>query len=227
MDEITHVVPNIHSRRKGPMRGGLKELQPTNLLFRSLLSYRTYRLGDLSDPRTPRGNSKIKDRITRLELPMRCHTFDGRDPIHVLDFLARFVREADMLKMSEAQACIAVPYFLRGHAEQQLNAVRGSSSVREGGVTCWSEAVQYRQRSYGTSSAIRDAIPDLRDTSQHPDETETGFSTRLKPAFYRRGKVHTSEEKAKMFVDGLDTVIKTLVEQRREETHRMNYLELI
>ena len=43
MDETTHVVPDIHNRRKGPKHEGLKELRPTNLLFRSLLSYRTYR----------------------------------------------------------------------------------------------------------------------------------------------------------------------------------------
>ena len=129
--------------------------------------------------------------------------------------------------MSEAQAYIAVPYFLRGHAEQQFNAVRGSSSAREGGVTCWPEAVQYLLRSYAKSSAIRGAILDLRDTRQRPGETETGFSTRLNTAFYRCGNVHTSEEKATIFVDGLDPVIKTIVEYRREETRRMSYLELV
>ena len=94
-------------------------------------------------------------------------------------------------------------------------------------MTCWPEAVQYLLRSYATSSAIRGAILDLRDTRQRPGETETGFRTRLNTAFYRSGNVHTSEEKATMFVDGLDPVIKTLVEQRREETRRMSYLELV
>ena len=70
LDETTHVVPDIHNRRKGPKQKGLKELRRTNLLFRSLLSYRTYRSGDLSDQRTPRGTSKIKDHIKRLELTM-------------------------------------------------------------------------------------------------------------------------------------------------------------
>ena len=206
----------------------MKELRPTNLLFRSLLSCRTYRLGDLSDQRTPRGTSKIKDHIKGLELTMRGHTFDGEDPIHVLDFLARFVREADTLKRSEAQAYIAVPYFIRGHAEQQFNTVRSSSSATSaGGVTCWPEAVQYLLRSYATSSAIRGAILVLQDTRQRPGETETGFGTHLNTAFYRCGNVHTSEEKATKFVDGLDPVIKTLVEQRREETRRMSYLELV
>ena len=43
MDETTHVVPDIHNRRKGPEQEGLNDLQPTNILFQSLLSYRTHR----------------------------------------------------------------------------------------------------------------------------------------------------------------------------------------
>ena len=224
LDETTHVVPDIHIRRKGPKHKGLKELRPTNLLFRSLLRYRTYRFGDLSDQRTPRGTSKIKDHIKRFELTMRGHTFHGEDPIHLLDYFAHFVRDADTLKMSEAQTCIAVPYFLRGNAEQQFNTVRGSTIARDGGVAYWLEVLQYLLRSYATSPAISGAIRDLRDTRQHPGETETGFITNLNTAFYYSGNVHTSE---KMFVDGLDPVVKTLVEQRREESRRINYLQLV
>lgn len=34
---------------------------------------------------------------------MKNHTFDGKGPIRVFDFLTRFVNEADMLHMSEEQ----------------------------------------------------------------------------------------------------------------------------
>ena len=225
MDKTIHVVPDIHNRRKGPKNRELKEVQPTNLPFRSLLSYGTYRLGDLSDQRIPLGTSKIKSHITGLELTMRRHTFDGEDSIHVLDFLARFIREAYTLKMSKAHAYTVVPYFVRGHAEQQFNAVRGSSSAREGGVTCLPGAEQYLLRSYETSSAIRGAILDLIYTRLHHDDTEIGFS--FQTAFYSCGNVHISEEKATIFVDGVDPVIKTLIEQRREEPGRMSYLEFL
>ena len=49
------------------------------------------------------------DHMKRLELIMLGNTFDGKDRIHVLGFLARFVREADTLKMTEAKAHFAVP----------------------------------------------------------------------------------------------------------------------
>ena len=129
--------------------------------------------------------------------------------------------------MSEAQAYIALPYFLRGHAEEQFNSVRGASSSKQGGVTCWPEAVQYLLRSYATATSIQEAILDLRDIRQRPGETETEFSTRLNTSFYRCGNVHSVEEKATMFVDGLDPVIKTLVAQRREDSRRMPYSELV
>lgn len=40
---------------------------------------------------------------------MKYHTFDGRDPIRIFDFLARFENEADKLNISEAHAFIAYP----------------------------------------------------------------------------------------------------------------------
>ena len=129
--------------------------------------------------------------------------------------------------MSEAQAYIALPYFLRGNAEEQFNSVRGSSSSKEGSVTCWPRAVQYLLRSYATATSIQEAIIDFRDISQRRGETEKEFSTRLNTSFYRCGNVHSVGEKATMSIDGLDPVIKTLVAQRTDESRRMPHLELL
>ena len=71
--------------------------------------------------------------------------FDGTDPIRVFDFLARYVNEADMLDMTEAQAFIALPTFLSEPAETQFRTNLSGAS-RHGGITCWPEAVQYMLR---------------------------------------------------------------------------------
>lgn len=45
---------------------------------------------------------KVKDCIKRMQLSMRNQYFTGDDPILVLDFLACFVTEADILGIIEA-----------------------------------------------------------------------------------------------------------------------------
>lgn len=73
----------------------------------------------------------------------------------VLNFLARFVAEADILGISEGQAVVFLPFALRGLAGHQFNSIRGSSLPSEEGVTCWPEAVQYLLRLYATGNFIR------------------------------------------------------------------------
>ncbi|CAN8065807.1 unnamed protein product [Agarophyton chilense] len=123
----THGV--IRARTKGRKHTGLKELKPTNLLFKKLLSYRYYRLEHSSLDRTPCGAGRVKDCIKRMQLSLCNQLFSGEDPRLALDFLARFVAEADILGMNEGQAYIALPYFLRGLAEDQYHSVRGESAT--------------------------------------------------------------------------------------------------
>lgn len=59
----------------------------------------------------------------------------------VLDFLARFVHEVEVNLMTEAQAYVALRYFLTGFAKEQYSAVSNATSSRDGGVSCWPEAV--------------------------------------------------------------------------------------
>ena len=136
--------------RRGPKHPGLKELPSTNILFERLLSYRSYRLKKTSSKRTARETGKVKDHIKRLEVSFKNRHFDGKDPIMVFDCLSRFVKECDILEMSEAQAYIAVAVFLKGLAADQFKSVRDSPDSNEGGVTCWPESVA--QKRCNTSS---------------------------------------------------------------------------
>ena len=78
--KVVYFVPEIHHRQKGRKHKGLKNLRPTNPLYKDLLSYRTYRLWDPSYHRTPRGPGNVKDHIKRMELTMQGHLFNGADP---------------------------------------------------------------------------------------------------------------------------------------------------
>ncbi|CAN8069510.1 unnamed protein product [Agarophyton chilense] len=112
----------IRAREKGRKHSGLKELKCTNPLYKKWVSYRYYRLENSSLDRTPRGTGRVKDCIKRMQLSLRNQSFSGEDPILVLYFLARFVAEADILGLTEGQAFIALPYFMKGLAEDQYNS---------------------------------------------------------------------------------------------------------
>ena len=162
-----------------------------------------------------------------MALTLRNYTFIGEGPIMVLNFLRRFCDEANTLNMSEAQAYVALSYFLRGFALDQFQTVKDAYAASEGGVTCWPEAVQYLIRSYATSTAIREAIISLRDIQQKPTESEMEYSARLNQVEFRCGNVHPIAEKITMFISGLNPAIEPLITRVREENPSRSYLELV
>lgn len=58
--------------------------------------------------------------------------FDGKDPILVFAFLTRFTEEADLNGLTEAQALVALPRFLKDDAS--LAFQNAQSSGQSGGV---------------------------------------------------------------------------------------------
>lgn len=208
------------TRPRGPKYEGLKELKPNNPYFDQALSYRTYRLENTDQERTSRQTGKVKDHIKRLQLTLEECSFDGGDPILILEFLSRFADEADTLEMSEAQAFIALPYFLKGNAASQFRSVKTTSSRASGGVSAWPEAVQYLLHTYATPCAIREAIQVLRSISQRSGESETDYGMRVAKASNRCGNVFPEWEKITLFVDGLDPTIRSLVARYREASRR-------
>ncbi|CAN8076119.1 unnamed protein product [Agarophyton chilense] len=198
-------------RKKGSPYRGLKVLPCTNPLYRKVLNYRYYCLKVKSKKRSGRETVKVKDHIKRLKIGLNDLTFDGKTPILVTESLTRFVAEADTLEMSEPQAFVSLPHFLKGLALEQYRSVCRSLPADESGFTSWPEAVQYFLCSYKTSNAIRQAILDLRDVTQKPEEGEAEYSSRLYKASVRCGNVHSTEDKITLYIDGLDPSIKSLV----------------
>ena len=158
-------------RKRGPGHGDLKPLRATNPLYAELLNYRHYRLEKRSR-RSSRHTAKARHQVKNMELTLIPHRFIGEDPILTLEFLRRFFGEAEQLSMSEYQAYIALPFFLKGQAKSHYKAVMDTTSEDEGGVTCWPEAVQYLLHSYATANHIRATVFALRDVRQHPAEDE-------------------------------------------------------
>lgn len=84
----------------------------------------------------------------------------------VIDVLTRFVGDASIPEMPEAQTFIAFPSFLKGFAKSQHKSGAEMASLEEDGISSWSEFVQYLLRNYTQSPRIRSAIADFRTELQ-------------------------------------------------------------
>lgn len=61
------------------------------------MNYRLYRLKIGKLPRTGCRTGKVKDHIKRMKVAMDDLVVNGKDPILLFNFLARFAAEADAL----------------------------------------------------------------------------------------------------------------------------------
>lgn len=83
-----------------------------------------------------------------MTLKLPDYTFSGNHPILVLDFPSHFVCEANSKAIIEVQALIALPFLLTSFGSSQYKTEFERASLKEGGATCWPEAVQYDLVSY-------------------------------------------------------------------------------
>ena len=181
------------------------------------MNYRYYRLKDARTKRSLIAIQYIKKLIKSLDITLKSK-FDGSEPILVLDFLSRFVEEADMLSMNEGQAYLVLPHYLSGSADTQFRAMR--SGARSGGISCWPELVQYFLSTYATPSAMREAVNNIRTLKQRAGEDEVKYGARINEAAHRCGNAFSEEDKMTFFVDGLHPTIQSIVSSWRESQSR-------
>ena len=130
--------PEDVDTRGGPRWEEFEELNPTNYLFKKLLSYRTYRLGN---PQTYLSSSRRSAvRKSRRKIPpkvKRDNTVTGQDGVLVSEFLAKLVQEFDTQEMNEGQAIRLLPEFLSGIALRQYTSVSQTAGTHHGKISVW------------------------------------------------------------------------------------------
>ena len=213
---------SFFERQKGPRHPGLSSLKPANPLFDRHMSYRFYRLQRLRPKasNSHRETGQTRGFIKRLEICFKDSYFDGEDPIQILEFLTRFVEEADLLDMSEVQAYQVLPYFLRNPALRLYKSARGRGRNGVTGVTCWPEAIQWLLRHFVTPSVLRNAVQDFQQIRQKPEENEVTYASRLQGYAARCGNVFSEATQMSVFTDGLDPRIRPYVARHRESLPR-------
>lgn len=119
----------------------------------------------------------------------------------MFQFLTRFAEEADVQKLSEAQASQAVSRFLTGPVQEQFDANHGE--YPKGGWTAWPEIVDGLRRNYATPNNIRKAVQIYRILLTGTSETELQFAARANRAAHRVGNTFSVEDKMTEFIYGL------------------------
>lgn len=200
--------------------------KPTDHRYHKACHYKTYRLENGRGRLDARANRNTRKKVKDLEVTMTGHKFDGKDPIKVIGFLRRLKRDADRNDMTESSLYLALPYMLRGEAQDAFEAAQdyGNSSRN---VRDWTTGCDWLLRTYATNANIADATMDLSRTRQSGDEDETKYSTRLRNAVKRCGNVHTEYEIATFFVQGLIPAISPRVAQERARNSNLEYVDLV
>lgn len=67
----------------------------------------------------------------------------------------------------------------------------------------------------------------LGDVTQKPGDKDVEFKSRLNRAATRCGNFHSTDEKMKLFLNGMDLFIKNLVARPREMHCNMIFMEVV
>jgi hypothetical protein len=110
-------------RYKGKSVPGLEEITPTRSDYKTLVSYRMYRLVNRSDLYDAAVTVKLSEYLKRLKNTIPPHgRFSSDDPIEIRGFLRTFKEAADHTEVGEGAAARLIPYFLTGTAREGYQA---------------------------------------------------------------------------------------------------------
>ena len=219
-DDVSHhrTLPSC----KGPRMRGMKELHPSNPLFKDALSYRRYRLRNVSQETSYELSTEPGKAAAILRPIMKRYVFDGTNPAWILRFLQVFKRQCDNHKFSEGEAFLALPYFLTDHASDAFNASCEFGDTSSGGITNYCDAVQFLLRLFAKDRYLDDAKDKLDAVKQRPDEDEVAYAHRLHDSAHNFGPVFVERDLITGFINGLTDALKPML---RAQHFRPNHLE--
>jgi hypothetical protein len=205
---------------RGARVPGLKEQVTRRPEFKSLVSYRSYRLGDTDQRVNASLTGKVNAHLKRLKHYLD-YKYSGDPAIQVLDFLRTFKEAADLNGISEGVAVIILPYFLEGRAKSGL-----ASRLKQvpSSVPRYPAAVQWLLQSFATEAVIAAAYQKVFTAKQKPEEDETAYAGRLTKNAAEAGSVFTEDALISAFVDGLLPYASNMV--RGRVTTTMTFAEV-
>ena len=159
-------------------------------------------------------------------------TFNGKDPITILPFLARFKEACDKNRIGEELAVYCFKKFLSG-APQHLVSSRlvGDSMATDADqsdmLTTYREVVNFLLHTYATEEAMLEAVQDIENCKQSSSMDEVAYADRLWELALRCGTVFSSNRIKSYFLLGVSSAIRSSVRYHATENPRIGFQELL
>jgi hypothetical protein len=183
----------------GPAVTELTELTTRRPEFKELLSYRAYRLADLTQKVDGAAHNRLSSLLRRIKYHLE-EKFSDDPAIKVLDFLKSFREAADINDVSEGLAAILLPYLLEWKAKEGLDTRLKRLDAK---VPRYPAAVQWLLQSFASEVIIAAAHQRVYTASQAVYEDEEQFADRLTKYAGDAGSVFSEDSLIAAFVDGL------------------------
>jgi hypothetical protein len=183
----------------GPPVAGLLEIVPSRSDYKTLVSYRNYRLLNLSQEFGPKVTGRLTGFARRLQHSMD-EKFSGDTPVGILSFLRSFKEAADHNRISEGAAARLIPYFLTGIAKEGYRTHFKEIPV---GAAIYPHMVQYLLATYARDDELSKAYHAVTSAKQATGEDEQSFARRLQSAAMIAGSVVDKANLKTIFVEGL------------------------
>jgi hypothetical protein len=183
----------------GPPVAGLVEIVPSPSDYKTIFSYRAYRLNNLSQDFGPKITGKLTGFARRLQHSMD-EKFSCETPVWILSFLRSFKEAADHNRISEGAAARLIPYFLTGIAKEGYR-----TQCKE--VPYWAalypHMFQYLLAAFARDDELAKAYHAVSSSKQAAGEEEKAIARRLQSAAILASSVVDKSNLKSIYVKGL------------------------
>ena len=189
----------------GPAHPGLVPIRTLQNAFVRAVSYRAYRLEDVSVQIGEQ--SKVHKRATALRDNFPHITnFTGRHPVKLLSFLQQFKAACDFSGINEGLAVRVISFFLEGDAHRFYMTQTTAALRRRGRYVqelVWPVLVHRLLKRYCSEDALTKAYDKLTRAKQRDNELEAEFADRIHEAAIECGDVFDENTLVNNYVSGL------------------------
>ena len=190
----------------------MEPLKPTNDLFQDAVNYQTYRLKNRSLYYSGRLAGKIHKYQKRTDVRMGKKTFNGSDPVAIINFLINFRAACDAADAHEGVALWLFQFYLSGSAKSTVEKkIRERAPTEEQRrldrrnkiVTTYIGAVQLLLETYATEDVLAEAHLDVTNFKQSDQMDEVKYAIKLSTKADRCGSVYPDRLLKDIFINGI------------------------
>ena len=207
--------------------GNLAPLLPTNELFKEACDFRTYRLENKNARYVQKDRSNLRRMRKDLTVQMRAHTFDGSQPIGILNFLKEFQDACNVNGIHEGAARWLFREFVTGPARSLLDTTTsGKKRSKAGRLDTYCAVVHYLLKKYARDDAIAKVHQEISNYRHLRAVSAEEYAQELLNKSNRCGAVYPENVLLGYFVEGMHASIRKAVRSYLSKNPDCDMIEL-